>query len=539
MRPVLPLTFLTVLLAAALTPAQVTCKPGEEGELFGSQASAGDRFGANLSRSGNTLVVGAEAAELVYVFERGAGTPANWTEVKVLAGPQPDSDFGQAVAVFGDTLVVGAPRGGALGEVYVHERDEGGPGQWGLVRTLAPSSGDFASYGVSLALDASTLLVGAPYDLLGGSVGAGQVHFYERDEGGANQWGWTATEQAPVAHVWGRFGLALAVEGTTAAIGEPWTLGPGAVFVYDRGPGGWARARELASGLADVDDFGEAVALQGDELAIGASQAGGGTVYVHERDSGGPGNWGLGATAQPPTFGGNFGTEVEFDGDVLAVSAPHRHNPAFSGRTILFGRGFAGQPWGFMSRFKAGTVGPQDHFSRGLSLEAGELIAGTSRSTLQGAGSVYFYDGVPEFPYPYCTAGKTTNGCAARLCSTGSPSATAATGFVVSAENVEGDKLGLLYFGANGQQATAWGNGGSFQCVVPPVVRAGLTSSGGIAGTCSGTFSFDLNQLWTQQPHKRPTAGTVVQAQLWFRDPGNTSNQSTSLSDALRFPVAP
>ena len=34
-------------------------------------------------------------------------------------------------------------------------------------------------------------------------------------------------------------------------------------------------------------------------------------------------------------------------------------------------------------------------------------------------------------------------------------------------------------------------------------------------------------------------AGAVVQAQLWYRDPLNTSNQTTSLSDAIEFIVAP
>jgi hypothetical protein len=30
-----------------------------------------------------------------------------------------------------------------------------------------------------------------------------------------------------------------------------------------------------------------------------------------------------------------------------------------------------------------------------------------------------------------------------------------------------------------------------------------------------------------------------VQAQLWYRDPDSTSNQTTSLSNALEFAVAP
>ena len=35
-----------------------------------------------------------------------------------------------------------------------------------------------------------------------------------------------------------------------------------------------------------------------------------------------------------------------------------------------------------------------------------------------------------------------------------------------------------------------------------------------------------------------PGAGAAVQAQLWYRDPLNTSNQPTSLSDAIEFCVS-
>ena len=38
-------------------------------------------------------------------------------------------------------------------------------------------------------------------------------------------------------------------------------------------------------------------------------------------------------------------------------------------------------------------------------------------------------------------------------------------------------------------------------------------------------------------PPKNPGAGAVVQAQLWYRDPLSTSNQTTSLSDAIEFVV--
>ena len=37
----------------------------------------------------------------------------------------------------------------------------------------------------------------------------------------------------------------------------------------------------------------------------------------------------------------------------------------------------------------------------------------------------------------------------------------------------------------------------------------------------------------------QPGAGALVQAQLWYRDPDSTSNQTTSLSNALEFSAAP
>ena len=58
-------------------------------------------------------------------------------------------------------------------------------------------------------------------------------------------------------------------------------------------------------------------------------------------------------------------------------------------------------------------------------------------------------------------------------------SATAPCGFTLSATAVEGQKDGLFFFGTNGQQANPWGNGTSYQCVVPPVVRAGTLAGSG------------------------------------------------------------
>ena len=111
--------------------------------------------------------------------------------------------------------------------------------------------------------------------------------------------------------------------------------------------------------------------------------------------------------------------------------------------------------------------------------------------------------------------------------------------FHLQAANVPGLRNGIFFWGTSGRQQNAWGNGTSFQCVVPPVRRAGLLSGHGTAGACDGSFDQDLNARWTAKPAQNPGAGALVQAQLWYRDPLNTSSQTTSLSDAVEFTVQP
>jgi hypothetical protein len=142
----------------------------------------------------------------------------------------------------------------------------------------------------------------------------------------------------------------------------------------------------------------------------------------------------------------------------------------------------------------------------------------------------------------YCTAGTSTSGCQALLSATGTASASAPSGFVLSTANIEGSKDGLFFFGINGRQANTWGNGTSFRCIVPPTKRMPLMAGVGSPGACDGSFSLDANAQWCPtcpKPNHNPGVGTVGQVQLWYRDPLNTSNQTTSFSDAVEFTTVP
>jgi len=148
---------------------------------------------------------------------------------------------------------------------------------------------------------------------------------------------------------------------------------------------------------------------------------------------------------------------------------------------------------------------------------------------------------VPQLPsyVAYCTAGTTAAGCQAYLAAAGIPSASAASGFTVTASYLEGQRVGVFYQGTAGRQAAAWGNGNSFQCVVPPLTRLGMSIGSGTPGACDGTLARDVNSSWNEKPAKNPGAGTLTQLQLWYRDPANTSNRGTNLSNAIEFTVVP
>ena len=202
----------------------------------------------------------------------------------------------------------------------------------------------------------------------------------------------------------------------------------------------------------------------------------------------------------------------------------------------------SGTAWSEVAKLIGSDTEVDDEFGQCVAISGDTAAVGVPFDDQAGGpnfGSAFAFR-LLEGPASYCTAGTSAAGCQALLSATGTPSATAPSGFSLLAVTVEGQKDGLFFFGTNGQQANSWGNSTSFQCVVPPVVRTSLLTGTGTNGLCDGAFSLDMNTVWTNQPAKNPGAAAVVQAQLWYRDPFNTANnQATSLSDAIEFTVAP
>jgi len=263
------------------------------------------------------------------------------------------------------------------------------------------------------------------------------------------------------------------------------------------------------------------------------------------------GNWAnvlAGGTAWRYEAGGYAGlgtlevaSDLSDDGDTIVGVGPLNANDSPRGRIWHASSGTTQDVNAYLIGLGANLGGDTIEWVTGISGD-GRVLCGTTR---EAGGNQYPF--VTELwpasgPVTYCTAGTSASGCKAAISTTGTASASASSGFTLEAADVEGLKNGLFFFGTNGRQANPWGSSTSSQCVVPPVIRGGLLPASGTAGLCDGSFSQDLNALWCAgcpKPLKNPGAGALVQAQLWYRDPFNTSNQTTSLSNAVEFTVDP
>ena len=144
-------------------------------------------------------------------------------------------------------------------------------------------------------------------------------------------------------------------------------------------------------------------------------------------------------------------------------------------------------------------------------------------------------------PLTYCTAKVNSLGCTPQIGSTGLPSTQATSGFLISASNVQNQKVGLLLYGTHGR----WGQpfqGGTL-CVRTPVRRSIPVSSQGSplpAQDCSGVYQLDMNAFAHGLLGGNPdplllTLGTVVDAQWWGRDPGFPALTASTLSAGLEY----
>jgi len=239
-----------------------------------------DHFGFKVAIDGQTLVVASdnddtingEDSGSVYIYTRDAGTWSLETQLLPADG-DPADFFATAIDIQADTLAVGTPndddRATDAGAVYVYTRDAG---IWSFeAKLLASDAADGDWLGISLAIDNNTIVAGATKrDNNGEDSGAAYV--FTRT---GTTWFTEATLLAFDGAPNDRFGVSVAVEADTVVVGAPRAdetgVDSGAVYAYTRYDGIWAhQPKALADDLGPDDRFGRSVAYDNGTLLVGA-----------------------------------------------------------------------------------------------------------------------------------------------------------------------------------------------------------------------------------------------------------------------------
>jgi FG-GAP repeat len=235
-----------------------------EARLKSAQPSNWDSFGSHVALEGDRLVVGVpgEGTGATYVFHHDGSA---WQQEVRMTAPQANANFGAAVAIQNEWLVVGASTddesatdGGAVHAYHLVGST------WELASKIAASDPtDDAKFGASLTFAGNTLMVGAT----GVGDNRGAAYVFELEAGV-----WQEKQSLrPSLSASDRFGRKIVIEGTRAIIAAKTP----AMFVYDYDGSQWFHAADLQPGShSDPNGFTPSlgdIAISGGEMSVGVS----------------------------------------------------------------------------------------------------------------------------------------------------------------------------------------------------------------------------------------------------------------------------
>ncbi len=253
-------------------------------ELYTNGTLTGGSLGGFVATNGNIVAAGVpqglHGVSAAFVFVEPANGWHSMTETAILSPS--DNTIGDdlgAVAISGNTIVVGGPQNetvtGEPGAAYVYVKPAGG---WiNMTETARLTASDAKQYddlGVSVAIQGSTIAVGANED----NVGAGAAYIFIEPAGG-----WKSmTETAEFTPVNGSlddwFGFAVGIMGTAnvLVVGEPEVFAGnnGQTYAYVEPAGGWkttSNPNYNVSSPPQFESFGAALATSPSVVAVGAN----------------------------------------------------------------------------------------------------------------------------------------------------------------------------------------------------------------------------------------------------------------------------
>jgi hypothetical protein len=542
----LRLVFAFVSLLAFAPRASAQWNYAQEAE-FDSQALFGGNCGLGhaVALDGDTAVVGVPhpgaggQSGRVVVYRRTSGVWALEANLAPLDGA-PGNYCGWSVALQGDTLVAGAIYAdvgaqSGVGAAYVFRRTGTTWTQEQKLVASDPLQG--AEFGYSVGISGSTIVVGAPQATYASQGGRGAAYIFEFD---GLAWSQTQKLAGSGTTFGARNGSSVAIDGARLVIGArtTWedagaTIGTGSGWVFVKSGASWVEQQKLQStSYVAWALLGASCAIDGNRIVLGAEgeESNKGAAYVFDLVGG---TWQQKArlTGANTDASDFFGRGVAVSGNRIVVGAPNYDSSTPQGNGVVKLFDFDGATWTERVELLGNPMYVGDTLGDACAIQ-GDLVVGGSPSLAFGQlGRVWMWNIDPPVTTTYCTAKTTSNGCVPAIAASGVPSVSSALPFTVSASSVINQKQGLCFYGFHPAAAPFQGG---YLCVTPPTQRTATQNSGGSpAGLdCSGTFALDFNATIQSGVDPLLTIGADVYFQYWFRDPQSPS--TTGLSNGLR-----
>ena len=416
-------------LMLAMKEAQSESGPSfisQTAKVFGEAADQ-TTFGHSVSVWGDTAVVGAFLEEVngetfhgsAYVFVRNGDA---WTrQARLLADDGTvDDRFGSGVAIWNDTIVVGAmgvdlfpvPQRPNQGSAYVFVRNGG---LWTQQAKLAVPIEDVVNLGVSVDISGDTVIAGT-LEEVDGRQEQGSAYIFTRS---GTAWTQQARLLAADGAAANRFGWSVAVENDTAIIGAyknrvGTNNEQGAAYVFVRNGLAWTQQAKLAAADGvQFENFGWSVGLSGDTAIVGVLRGDGsfkavGSAYVFVRN-------GSAWTEQAKLLASDevpfqdFGYSVAVSGDLIIVGArlaSLNSNFDHEGAAYAFTR--SGGMWTQRTKFFAADAAELNGFGASVAISGNTVVVGADNGNVgnnphQGSAYVFAVNGAPPSPTPSAT----------------------------------------------------------------------------------------------------------------------------------------
>jgi hypothetical protein len=423
--------------------------------LKASNAAANANFGGSCAIDGDLAVVGAPNEDssaagvngmigtsavnnsgAVYVFRR---TGVEWNQIAHIKAPNPvaDTKFGTSVTVSGTVIAVGNPSQSDGGRVHIYRFENGEVLHEATLAASNAESGD--AFGTSVSVSGQALLVGAPWEdsssfgingaQTNNSAGlSGAAYLFRRS---GNAWTQEAYVKASNTENNDGFGNSVAISGETFVVAASREDGgstgvnglqsdnsksfAGAAYVFFRSGGIWTQQAYLkASNTDQSDGFGSAVAIDGDQILVGAwgedssavgvhgnqldnSKSSSGAAYHFSRSGS---SWAQSAYLKPsshengPATVQQFGMNVAIRGNIATVAARSRLPAIFKNN---------GNSWMALQPFELPDAANPWSFGESVAVSGNTVLIGdpgerNSSNVINGSMNNAFADNVEPVP---------------------------------------------------------------------------------------------------------------------------------------------